>query len=154
MVIHLQMQTSSIRLQWVTRRGGGGQSERHFLDFVIDGILLQERLKTTYITELGWLSSQSAEKAVGRLLRKEPPDLPDGRQSLYVCPECADLGCGTVSIVIERIFDEIVWKDFGFQNSYMPEVDYEDYDGIGPFAFNATEYYETMSSALKLINEQ
>ena len=139
------MQTFSIRLEWATRPGGGGQRERKFLDFLIDDGSLREQLKTTYITALGWLPEPDAERAVRQLLRKETPDFPDGRQSLFVCPECADLGCGAISVVIERVGNEIIWKDFGFENSYTPEVDYEGFESVGPFAFNATDYFQAIS---------
>ena len=136
------------------RPGGGGQTERRFLDFFIDNVPLRETLETTNITALGWLGQPSHEQAVGRLLRKESADLPGDRRSLYVCPECAELGCGAVSVVIERSEGKIVWRDFGYQNNYMPDVDLENYQDVGPFEFDLSDYYQVISSALEISNEQ
>jgi hypothetical protein len=142
----------SIELKRAKRSGGGGQTEREYLDFMIDGVSLRETLKTTNITSLGWLPPPWAERSVLRLLGKEPPDFPDNRQSLYVCAECADPGCGAISVVVERQGDEIVWRDFGYQNNYDEAIDLESYKDVGPFRFNASAYAEAIGSAT-LIND-
>lgn len=40
--------------------------------------------------------------AVERLVGEASGDLPDGRVSLYVCPECGDLRCGAVTARLRR----------------------------------------------------
>jgi hypothetical protein len=50
---------------------------------------------------------------VDRLLLRRPADLPAGRHSLLVCPECGDTGYSTVSSVIERVENAFVWHTFG-----------------------------------------
>jgi hypothetical protein len=147
------MNVKSIELKRSKRSGGGGQTEREYLDFMIHGVSLREMLKTTNITSLGWLPSPWAERSVLRLLGKEPSDFPDNRQSLYVCAECADLGCGAISVVVERQSDEIVWRDFGYQNSYDDRVDLESYEGVGPFRFKASAYTEAIGSATLIDGE-
>ena len=145
----VKMHVQSIELKRAKRSGGGGQTEREYLDFMIDGVSLREMLKTTNITSLGWLRSPWAERSVSRLLGKEPPDFADNRQSLYVCGECADLGCGAISVVIERTGDEIVWRDFGYQNNYDETVDLEAYEDVGPFRFGASVYEQALRGVLK-----
>lgn len=147
------MKRSSIKLEWKVRAGGGGQTERRFLEFVVDDVSLQGLLKTTNITPLGWFDRPWQEQAIERLLG-EAADLPNDRRSLYVCAECGDLGCGAVSVVIERVGDDIIWKEFGFENIYSADVDFETFDGVGPFVFEATAYERTIRSALDIRNEQ
>lgn len=141
--------TSQIKLEPKKREGGGGKTERTFLDFIVDGKSLWERFDTDFISCLGWLPAEYNEEAIARLLRKEGADFPDDRRSLYICPECADLGCGAISVVIEKSDGQIVWRDFGFQNNYNEEVDFDDFEELGSFSFDATEYYLAINSAIE-----
>jgi hypothetical protein len=82
---------------------GTSKSERHFLDFVVDGESLWEALGERH----GMVSILCAEysadetaKAVGRLILNEKADLPNDRRSLFVCSECGDLGCGAITAVV------------------------------------------------------
>jgi hypothetical protein len=121
-----------------------------YLDFVIDQHSLADHLlpkakqPLDFIPPFGWpgdLGRNLAGAAAARLLRKAPPDLPSGRYSLLVCPECADLGCGTVSTIIERQDDLIVWHSFGFETNYAPdEIDLESFAQVREFAFRADLY--------------
>ena len=57
------------------------------------------------------------------------------------CPECADLGCGAVSAIIERQLDVIVWHSFGFETNYAPDqLALASFDQIREFAFRADLY--------------
>ena len=102
---------SSFKLAGAKRSGGGGQTERSFFDFIIDGRSLREELKTTNISCLGWFIPEQNAKAVQRLMLIGPADLPDERRSLYVCPECGDLGCGSISVVIEQVVHRTIAID-------------------------------------------
>lgn len=139
---------STIELKWADRTLGGSQTPRRFLDFVIDGQSLYEKLGDV-ISPLGWLSAEETRKVVNRFLHKEAPDFPNDRTSIYVCPECGDLDCGAVSAVIERVGDDIIWRDFGYQNTYDDTIHFEDTEDVGPFTFNATEYYNEITKALE-----
>jgi hypothetical protein len=77
---------------------------------------------------------------VHRLLLREQADLPDKRRSLFICSECGDLGCGAITVVVEKHDGAIVWKNFGYENNYEKEVLLDEYRSIGPFTFNAMEY--------------
>lgn len=139
---------SELRLEWGRREGGGGATERDYLDFVVDGRPLSELIDGDVISCLGWLDPVENAAAVRRLLLEEPADLPNGRRTLYVCPECADIGCGVVSLVVERGGETIVWRDFGYENNYEPGVRKEGYEGVGPFAFDRAEYERALKRAL------
>lgn len=127
---------------WTTRPSGLGRTERRFLDFVIDGVPLSSRLTVDSISPFGWLDRHEQEASIDRLLGKSPPDMPNGRNTLYVCAECADIGCGAVTLLIERGPDHIIWKDFGFENDYDDVVHTADFQEIGPFTFDLRQYHE------------
>lgn len=139
--------SSTLALKWTDRVLGGSQTPRRFLDFVVDGTPLYPTMGDR-ITPLGWLDNDAERKAANRLLRKAPSDFPNNRNSIYVCPECAQLDCGAVTVVIEREGDNIVWRDFGIQSDSHETVYRDDFDDIGTFRFNATEYFLAISSAL------
>jgi hypothetical protein len=132
-------EVSKLRLEWKRREGGGGRTQRDFLDFIVDSQPLSE-LVGDQVSCLGWLVPEENAKAVRRLLLKEPSDLPNNRRTLYICPECGDLGCGAVSLIVERIGDQIIWRDFGYENDYDGVVHTEGLENIGPFTFERAEY--------------
>lgn len=83
---------------------------------------------------------------VRRLLLKDETDFPNSRQSLYVCAECGDLGCGAVSALIEETTgDRIVWRDFGYQNNYEETV-YFNYTELKSFSFDKAEYEKVIKN--------
>lgn len=138
--------SSTLELRWTDRVLTGSQTPRRFLDFVIDVLPLYPFMGD-YISPLGWLSENDNHVAVNRLLRKAQPDAPNERYCLYVCPECVDLGCGAVTAVIERVGDNIVWRDFGIQNDTEDLIFRDNFEGIGPFLFAATDYYNEIIKA-------
>jgi len=140
---------SSLRLEWKRRAGGGGRTQRNFLDFIVDGQSLSA-VVGDQISCLGSFVSDENAKAVRRLLLEEPADLPDNRRTLYVCPECGDIGCGVVSLVVERVDKKIIWRHFGYENNYESGIRVEGFEEIGPFAFNADEYEKVLKQAIDL----
>lgn len=138
---------SELRLEWKRREGGGGRTQRDFLDFIVDGQPLSE-LVGDQVSCLGWLAPEGNAKAARRLLLEEPADLPNDRRTLYVCPECGDIGCGAVSLVVERAGDRIIWRDFGYENNYEGIVHAESFVGVGPFTFDRAPYKRAIRQAL------
>lgn len=136
---------NSFRLEWKRREGGSNWTQRDYLDFVVDEIPLSKRLGVE-TSCLGWLEPSENEKAVYRLLLEEPADFPNNRRSLYVCPECGDLGCGAISVVIEQTENQIIWRDFAFEYNYSEEL--IRYENINSFVFDRTEYEKVIKSAL------
>ena len=139
--------TSVLQLAWKRREGGGGKTQRDYLDFIIDGLPLSEKIGGDLASCLGWFVPEENTKAVGRLLLKEPADLPNNRRSLYVCAECGELDCGAITAVIERSGDNIIWRDFGFQSNSDMTTPIRDYGDIS-FAFDRAQYNEALKGAL------
>ena len=142
-------EVSALRLVWKRRTGGGGRTQRDFLDFVIDGQSLSA-VVGDQISCLGWFVPEENAKAARRLLLEEPADLPENRRTLYVCPECGDIACGAVSLVVERVENKIIWRDFGYENNYEGVVRAEGFEGVGPFVFNRSEYEKVIKQAIDL----
>lgn len=82
-----------------------------------------------------------------QLLLQEPPETESGRSLIYVCPECADIGCGTYGCKISKVGEEYIWSQFAYENGYEePEL----IKDIGPFRFSATEYKNVVNRAFAL----
>ena len=141
-------EVSELKLQWKRREGGGGRTQRDFLDFVADGQPLSE-LVGDYISCLGWLGGEENAKAVRRLLLEEPSDLPNSRRTLYICPECGDIGCGALSAVVEQLGNKIIWRDFGFENNYENVIHRTGFEHIGPYTFDQRSYEQTIRQAIR-----
>jgi hypothetical protein len=128
------------------------QTERNYIDFVIDGQSLAERTRYDLVSVLckGWASDER-EKSVRRLLGEEPADFPNDRRSLLVCPLCGDIGCGAVSIVLHFSDKTVLWKGFGYQNNYEPEIHGEHLKDLGPFEFDLGDYKSKLIRALDML---
>jgi hypothetical protein len=74
--------------------------ESHFLEFIIDGVCLPERLNgaANLVTPLNRAWLDHAPDAIDDLRGRRPsPGLGPGQVALLVCGECGDLGCGAVT---------------------------------------------------------
>jgi hypothetical protein len=131
---------------------GTFKSEWHFLDFVLDGQSLWERVgKPNDMVSILCVEYAVAEtiQAVNRLLLVEKPNLPNGRRLLFICSECGDIGCGAVTAMVTKVGDSIMWAEFGYENNYENHVILDDYLDVGPFTFNALEYERTLFRAIE-----
>ncbi|HEV2800905.1 MAG TPA: hypothetical protein VGW12_10435 [Pyrinomonadaceae bacterium] len=95
-----------------------------YLDIVID----DQPLATYFVgrlgaipdcvSPLGWSASEQHERGqFRRFLLEEPPDLPNGRNSILVCHLCGDLACGAYSAIFIREGGLIRWNDFGYEST-------------------------------------
>jgi hypothetical protein len=130
---------------------GSYKSRRRFLDVVVDGTSLWERLGKRHdmvsVLCVDFGVHENA-KAVNRLLLKSEADLPNDRRSLFICAECGDLGCGAVTVSTTRVGETVVWSDFGYQNDYEPEISRDDYEDVGPFEFDRDQYESALLDAV------
>ena len=147
------MPFSTLALGWRTRQGGAAKARLDYLDFVVDGSSLLDRLPPVgSVGVLGWMLPEYEADAVAQLLLRQPPEMPGGRVPLYVCPQCGDLGCGAVTAEIEETEDAFVWSDLAREVNYHYEPGddgiLERYEGVGPFAFDAAEYRSVLNARL------
>jgi hypothetical protein len=141
-------------------REGSKFHERVYLDFIVDGRSLGQRLGVGTTRDLagciGWQADslswgeQEEQKLLEQLLLDRPSDLETGRTMLYVCPECGfDIGCGAITAVVEETNGLVVWRDFGFEmdpptDEDEPPFDHEGFEEIGPIRFNKDQYRATI----------
>ena len=142
---------STLKLEW-NYYGGHGGDPRAFLDFHVNNQSLFRLFKERgfdVISCLGWGPASEQAKAVGRLLVRESADLPGDRRSLYICHIDGDIGCGAVTLKIDRADDTITWKSFGFENNYDKQsLDLDTLSDIGPFEFESRHYESMLHDAL------
>lgn len=129
--------------------GGSHKSERHFLDFLIDGQSLWEKLgKPEMVSVLcREYATEETVRAINRLLLAEGADFPNERRSLFICAECAELGCGAITAIVWKEGETVTWEDFGYENTYEENVRRDEYAAVGPFTFNAVSYERTLEEA-------
>ncbi len=137
------MKQSTFKLKQSRRKGGGGQMQRDYLDFVVDGKVIYELVAPgDCIGCLGWGLQEIEKHTIAQLLLEESPEPESGRVPIYICPECGALGCGAVTVKIEKSSEWIVWSDFAFENNYEGTV--ELYSEVGPFYFKKDPYTQVL----------
>lgn len=143
---------ATFQLQWAVRDGSSQKTRRTFLDFIIGGVSLYNLCKREGIENISCIWQPDIYKpAVERLLLQRAPDLPDKHYSLYVCAECGDIGCGAISVRIERKQNQIIWRDFAYQNNYDESMTYKpkSFGKVDPSSFEINAYRELLSPFLK-----
>jgi hypothetical protein len=117
---------SRVNVLTVDWRSGSRRPYLVAAEFVIDGRPLLEHCERAtgqifdLVSPFGWTPPDHQLALAQRLLLRRPPLLPTGRQEFLVCPECADLGCGCISAVVQSEDGCDIWSDFGYENDYDP----------------------------------
>ncbi|MBX3287178.1 MAG: hypothetical protein KF703_17655 [Actinobacteria bacterium] len=132
------------------RSGGGGCTERSYLDFVIDGRSLLDLLGPEARDTcgcLGWGEPTAQADTVRRLGLEAEPSVAGGREPIYVCPECGDLGCGAVTARITASEGVVRWDAFAVENDWDPEI-FEPIESADPFTFELLAYRYALGAAM------
>ncbi len=124
-----------------------------YVDFTVDGRPLfadlaartPEGLDFVGVLQDAWPIETA--HAIERLLGQAPGDLPDGRVSLYVCPECGDLGCGAVTARLAVGPGVVTWQSIGWQADYDPDIAALGQDGVLPEVTFVRDAYERVLRA-------
>jgi hypothetical protein len=135
---------------------GSYKSERHFLDFVVSGQSLWEKVGKPRDMVSVFCHEYAREetiKAANRLLLTENANLPADRRSLFICSECGDIGCGAITALVVRDGHSIVWKTFGYENNYEENILLDDYKQLGPFTFDLQHYERTLLKAIESLDD-
>ena len=127
--------------------------ESHSSDFTING----ESLLSMLVKEAGghndflgcfaggWDNLNN--HSLNQLLLTDEPETESGRSLIYVCPECADIGCGAYGCKITKSNGKYIWSDFAYENGYE---DPQPVLGVGPFEFSTENYESTVRTAYAL----
>lgn len=128
------------------------RSGRRFMDYAVDGRpllqLLSESARGSLADDLipVLVYDWSPDDEIDVLLGACRSDLDDGRVPLYTCPECADLGCGAITTVVERDAETVRWRDLGYQTDDEPFDDDYLLTDMGPFEFDRVEYEAVLAT--------
>jgi hypothetical protein len=88
---------------------------------------------------LGSLGRGRERHHARQLLLREPSGLASGRVPIYVCAECADLGCTGVAVRVSRVGDRIVWSSFAAEG-LNNEGPLDTYWPLPDFSFDREAY--------------
>ncbi|MGO4109728.1 hypothetical protein [Paenibacillus sp. YAF4_2] len=135
------------KLEFKSRVRDGYPGLITFADFIVDGQSLYDLYakEFDFVSCLGWGSEEFQNES--RLILMSKPDFQNGKNSIYICPACADLGCGAVSLFIEKTKDIVTWTCFEgsgklFGKQFTFHFDKQDYInqikgtyGFGGFKF-------------------
>lgn len=93
------------------------------------------------------LASLAVSKEYAKqLLLTKPSDFKSGRVPLYVCNYCADLGCGALTVRVEKTGNGVVWSEFGYEGLDGEEISQSEYmERTGPFYFDSEQYKSAIS---------
>lgn len=136
------------------RTGSASRAERSFFDFTLNAKPLKGRIPPNdHIGVFGWQAKKVERSHARVLLGKEPSPLGSGDAPLYVCPECADLGCGVISVTVTFHDDCVVWSDIGWDPSTLTPRSAEmaakqGFEGLRDFWFDRADYVTALARFL------
>ncbi len=123
--------------------------QSYFLDFVIDGQSLIQRLKPSadLVTPLNRAWLPTVPDALDELRGRRPASgLAEHRIALLVCGGCGDLECGAITASLSVTTDQVSWTEFRWEDGFQPR--YEPIAAAGPgFTFDRASYDTTFSEA-------
>jgi hypothetical protein len=144
-------QLSTLQLAPIDRTGGSSEGaswkERWTYDFVVDGRSLADLLGASEGDRVGRLDRDDREgnaQSIRVLTGEAAGDFGPDRVMLFVCPECADLGCGAITAALRSNGDGFQWSDFKYENSYDPSMT-TNFPAVGPFTFAAGAYRRALA---------
>lgn len=134
------------------------------LEFVLDGTQLRDLIVAVQdpdpdvegftepfdfasIGDLSWPAQTASD--LRRLAGVQARDdrewpLAPGRLPLYVCPVCAGLGCGAVTVHVDHTRPgQVTWSGLRFESGLSTEYDF-DLSSAGLFVFDAEDYRRTL----------
>jgi len=134
-----------LELAPLLRKGSASplKRERYSFDFVVNGASLFEVTKASGYDMRGSLSNPQFEPEAARqinvgttaMLTSEMP-VGGHRVPLFVCAECGDFACGTITARVSRTNLGVQWSDFAYENGFDAASELD----IGPFEFEWASY--------------
>lgn len=117
-----------------------------FLDYNISGISLQKYLgfeSKNIVTPFGWFVIKDEEKRVLKEFRLQTKTrLPENRIELYICGQCGDIGCGSITAQVFDKGDRIVWTNFATQSN---EDEIGELFNVDAIQFERVNYFKAFS---------
>ncbi len=99
-----------------------GEHQSRWLEYFVDDRPLSRLFSLRgKLGALGWLDPETEGRFVRQLLVEAPFAASTGRAPLYVCSQCADLGCGAITVKVVKTPDSFIWKELGTQTDLDAE---------------------------------
>jgi hypothetical protein len=137
------------------REGGRSKAARSYLDFAVNRRPLSRVIDVhDHIAVFGWLDCAREKSYARQLLSKEPSEIASGHAPLYICPECADLGCGAITVCVTFRDDCVVWSELGWDDvharssPYAPAPKKRLFDDVRDHWFDRDAYVAALSRFL------
>ncbi|MCO4781749.1 MAG: hypothetical protein KC646_05445 [Candidatus Cloacimonetes bacterium] len=115
-------------------------------DYYINDIALSQLLShNNFVCPFGRFSDEVQLEFIAQFTGHSNSSLYNKNVELYVCPECADSGCGVYSFKLHMHEDNVIWSDFIFETDYKlnePSEIWEQFIELGPFTFDKIEYFK------------
>jgi hypothetical protein len=120
--------------------------DKQYAEFMISGEPLKNYLgfpTSKSVTPIGFFENKELEKiALNEFRLKQKTRLFDSRVQLYVCAECRDIGCGSVTVKIIDKGDRIIWTEFGEQSS---EDEISEFINVEEIEFERKNYFNAFA---------
>ena len=130
-----------------------GAPPRRFQAFVIDERPLLDWLgprSKIGVSALADWPGGDCDSAADALAGDRPGQEAEGRTLIEGCALCFDIGCGGITVQVERDGDQVIWKAFRFENGYDDEAtDAASFESVGPFRFDYKEITATLHAAAR-----
>lgn len=128
--------------------------QSHFLDFVLDGESLLDRLEESdgsLVTPLNRAWLPTVPDALDELRGNRPsPGLAEGRVALLVCGTCGDLGCGALTARLSVTAESVTWFDFLWEDGLRP-ASATSLDAPQVFEFRRSDYDAALRDAYERV---
>ncbi len=120
-----------------------------FYDVLVDGKSLFDEFISTeenMVSCFGFYNDKKLNVNISNeFLKNKTSDLVTGRTALFVCRECVDIGCGAITLEIEKNAKSYVWKNFAHENNSF-ELEETDYINFQLLEFDKNEYEKAINN--------
>ena len=116
---------------------------RNFYDIIVDGKSLFDQFvdaESDLASIFGFYNDSNLNiQIVDEFLKIQKSELESERTMLFVCRECGDIGCGAITVEIEKAENSYIWKNYAWDNGYE-EILKNDFIDFQILEFNKSEY--------------
>ena len=125
---------------------------RSFYDIIVDGQSLFDQFvdsDSRYASIFGFYDSRRENiPVIEQYLLRKKSEQETGRHLLFVCPECGDIGCGAITVEVEKTNEVYIWKNFAHENDSfdLDESSFIDYPAL---TFDKDQYENVLSVIFK-----
>ena len=120
---------------------------KSFYDILIDNKSIFDELESDENNAciLGFYNDKNLNiDIVNQFLKTKDSELQTGRTMLLVCRECGDIGCGAITLEIQKNKGSYVWKNFAHENDSFELIE-TDFLDIEPKEFSKNEYENALN---------